>query len=356
MLASLFPSLRQVRTPLIVGALWLTFLWVLFAPALRRIDTGSGQSDIADLAQWLGKTVLLAGLALVAVFIGSFTTIREWPGGLPVIQAHDGELFVHSSLIEAVDWSGPEVLERAREVSWEQLERFDWIGRTLSTLIGAFAYQHAVLRNIDGQRHRTWKDPDDPDHWRWECMSYALALHAMTTERRLLADRLQEAHDGLFQEYDRLRSEAALRYSLILPIGALILVCSVRLTPWLLVTLAFLMLLALTGRAAEFDARRLLGRALRLRLITSPAAEALRGPAPDVPATDRSLDELMVDRVKEWMQDAQPQIVVGADDGKTPTVTFVTAKAATPEQIVQSTLKWTKNSLKSTINSYRRHV
>lgn len=355
-LAAVFPSLRQVRTPLVVGALWLTFWWVVLAPGMGQVFSGSEYNDLTKLANWLGKNVLIASLALLSVFVGSFVTLREWPGGLPVLKEHDGEVFVHPSLIEAVDWAGPEVRDIAATVSWEQLARADWIGRTFSGLIVVFANQHAVLRNIDGHRHQTWRKPDDPAHWRLECISYALALHAMTTERRLLADRLQVAHDGLFQEYDRLRSEAALRYSLILPMIFLFIACGVRFTPWLLVGLPLLVVLAITGRKAEFDARRLLGRALRLGVIKSPSAEILHSEPPEEPAPERSLEEVMASQVKEWMQDAEPQIVIDHNRGPNPGISILTAAAATPEQIVKSTVQQTKQQLQAVIRTYRGHV
>jgi hypothetical protein len=76
MLASLLPGLRDVRTPLTVGYLWLFILWLWFAdkwPSERPRDDGA-IARIFDVQTLLGSSVMIAALSFVAYVLGSLLT------------------------------------------------------------------------------------------------------------------------------------------------------------------------------------------------------------------------------------------------------------------------------------------
>src|SRR5687768_7664884 len=77
MLAGLLPGLRQVRTPLAVGYMWLLVLWLLFADDLPRNPTdGSLISRVFELGGFFGKAAVVATLSFVAYLIGSLIPIN----------------------------------------------------------------------------------------------------------------------------------------------------------------------------------------------------------------------------------------------------------------------------------------
>ncbi|WAZ26962.1 hypothetical protein STRCI_008653 [Streptomyces cinnabarinus] len=72
MLASLLPGLRDLRTPLAVGYLWLACAWLWFHDTLPRRETAHGAiADLYDLEGILPAAALLAVLTFFAYFLGS---------------------------------------------------------------------------------------------------------------------------------------------------------------------------------------------------------------------------------------------------------------------------------------------
>jgi len=63
--------LRQVRTPLAVGYIYLLDLWLIFADYLTRKASGGVISDVIELRGWLGKGALLAAVSFAAYRIGA---------------------------------------------------------------------------------------------------------------------------------------------------------------------------------------------------------------------------------------------------------------------------------------------
>src|SRR5690554_6799109 len=95
MLASLLPGLRDVRTPLTVGYLWLVLLYLWFADRLphERPDGDGVLSRLFDLSAFVGLSVTLAATSFVAYLVGALTTIptpqlrelrKRWYGVQPI--------------------------------------------------------------------------------------------------------------------------------------------------------------------------------------------------------------------------------------------------------------------------------
>ncbi|MBO1336870.1 hypothetical protein [Streptomyces sp. VRA16 Mangrove soil] len=77
MLASLLPGLRDLRTPLAVGYLWLMCAWLWFHDALPRRATASGPvADLYALNEILPPATFLAALTFCAYFLGSIVELH----------------------------------------------------------------------------------------------------------------------------------------------------------------------------------------------------------------------------------------------------------------------------------------
>jgi hypothetical protein len=72
-LASLLPGLREIRTPLAVGYIWLLNLWLIFADILPRAAprTGFVLAHRFELGGLLGRAAVLAALSFVGYILGS---------------------------------------------------------------------------------------------------------------------------------------------------------------------------------------------------------------------------------------------------------------------------------------------
>ena len=81
MLASLLPGLRDLRTPLAVGYLWLVGLWLIFhdsVPINEASATGPLRSAY-QLGGALGASAVLAAVSFVAYLLGVMILLRlEW--------------------------------------------------------------------------------------------------------------------------------------------------------------------------------------------------------------------------------------------------------------------------------------
>jgi hypothetical protein len=76
MLASLLPGLRDLRTPLTVGYLWLICGWLWFHDVLPQRDTARGAiADLFDLDGILPPATVLAAVTFIAYFLGSIVEL-----------------------------------------------------------------------------------------------------------------------------------------------------------------------------------------------------------------------------------------------------------------------------------------
>src|SRR5215472_4774848 len=77
MLASLLPGLRDIRTPLTVGYLWLLAAWLMFGDFVRKGHlAGNGLvAQLFNLEGFLGKTFAVTALGFIAYLLGAILTI-----------------------------------------------------------------------------------------------------------------------------------------------------------------------------------------------------------------------------------------------------------------------------------------
>jgi hypothetical protein len=74
LLANLLPGLRELRTPLAVGATWLAAAWVLLVPLIPTREAASGVLlDVYRLFDQLGHPAAASLAAFVAYLVGSLS-------------------------------------------------------------------------------------------------------------------------------------------------------------------------------------------------------------------------------------------------------------------------------------------
>ena len=101
-------------------------------------------------------------------------------------------------------------------------------------------------------------------------------LHSVVaTEHEALVTRLQIERETLYNDYDRLRSEAELRFSIFIPLTALSIVTAVLLSGWALVSIVLPVILLAQGVRMQARANLRVSQALVTGVVQSPTLEQL---------------------------------------------------------------------------------
>lgn len=231
MLASLLPGLRDVRTPLTVGYLWLLLLWLWFADEFptERPDDDGFVARIYDLLDMLGTAAGVAAVSFVAFVLGSLLTI---PTQGRVVQR----------LFQAIPTTSTDVLVTRREYA-----------RRVANLI------EKAENSLQGL------PPDDFDQADWE-VARKSALTPSDLRHRLLV-----ANQELYGEYDRLEAECQFRLNLVMPLVALGFTAGFQLwSGWIVIALFAGALLTFQGLDRGARAALLLQRAVLSNDIKHP--------------------------------------------------------------------------------------
>lgn len=186
MLTSLLPGIRELRTPLASGYLWLLNAWVIFGHyAQRRRPSVGPIAGLLDLFSYAGKGALFAAVTFIAYLVGSFTEVnpqRMWAyGGRPVWVSRLRDLLRRGR-----------VLGRFRVVPLSAQAERDLV---------AYAQDVGIMVDDTG--------------------AMSLMKRVMHEERQL-ATRLQAQNADLFGRYDRLLSESAFRLNIAPPLALLL--------------------------------------------------------------------------------------------------------------------------------------
>lgn len=208
MLASLLPGLRDVRTPLAVGYLWLVLVWIWWSEDISGAFRDSEVGDrVRELHDTVGAAGSLAAISFAAYVLGAVavlpadrgllrTTLGMARGMVPNLEAWE----VQDNYLVAVEGLKAEILDQAREdgVTPEQLTS---LGESLDRAAETLPVQ--------------------------------------------LRPQLLVSNQEMFGEYDRLEAESLFRINLCLPVLAAAITLGVDVSGWFfvlgpLVTVAFL--------------------------------------------------------------------------------------------------------------------
>ena len=179
--SEVLPGIRHIRTPFVVGALWLTVLWMCFGRAWPNESTATGLwADVYRLGGDLGRPVILAVLGPAAYLVGSRML---WLLRL----VHD---FVRA-------WA-----RRTPPRWWTRLVAPDGLS--------------PEIRRLVGQISDSYPNPGETDGGKAQTMSVfraALDISVAVAKYRWPADA-----PDLYQEYDRRESERDFSHGIALPL------------------------------------------------------------------------------------------------------------------------------------------
>lgn len=233
--------------------------------------------EIAALSHLVGSGATLATVALVAYLLGTFLTVDHWPGGLRYTKKIRGLSFPLAWMREATEWAALVLVDFDPMTSIYNIEENPRLPAQFMKNINRFAGEmESQKRGSDDEvpRDDFHISPVEPVGPRSDLITAALTL-MVPVEADLLSANLRAVNDSLFQDYDRLRSEAELRYTLSIPLAVFVISLGILWHVWAFAGLLFCLALLLYGRRDERRALQRLATALRLGVITSPIAEAL---------------------------------------------------------------------------------
>ncbi len=214
MLASLLPGLRELRTPLAVGYLWLAFIYLHVASAGSippRSDASGVWLAIYQLLGFGGKGVALAVATFVAYVLGSLLPITYFAPThaiAPLVRRRTTRSLglTLAQMVKAY----PSAVSR-RDLRAYVNQRLVDMARANG---GLWADDFAEALDDDNLRLGALTEPEQSLH---------LALrHSILNESHLLRVNLQVESENLYQSYDRECAEADFRLKIALPLGAVI--------------------------------------------------------------------------------------------------------------------------------------
>lgn len=228
MLASLLPGLRDVRTPLTVGYLWLATFWLIFLPSIPLTEPGDDGvvKRLFTMGQSVGIGAALAAASFAAYLLGSVLTVSVENTGAGRLLTALSPYFITPT------------------------------GQNALKLYASFLRED-VLRGFEGRL----LDDIEPRQ---------LALSEVGTPSTEFRARLLIANSAVFGEYDRLMSEAEFRLNVSPPILVLAVYCALSFSgSWLALVLVVIALLV-QGTSKLAQSVVVLQRAVTTGVITHP--------------------------------------------------------------------------------------
>jgi hypothetical protein len=219
-LSEILPGIRHVRTPLVVGGLWLLLVWLVAGRSWPDEGEATGLwPDIYKLADLVGQPVVVASLALAAYVVGA-----------------------------RMQWLLTLLQDGMRRSVTPRLPRW-W-----SRLIVPTGIPTDVKRVAQAMAAR-YPEPDSSDGGvGMRTSDFRAALDIAVSAARFAWPA--EAPD-LYHEFDRRESERDFSNGIVLPLGALGLALFVIAPTWAWLAVAFVGLALLSKQAANHQHREL---------------------------------------------------------------------------------------------------
>lgn len=232
MLASLLPGLRDVRTPLTVGYLYLLGGWLLAADRIPRVRPPEDGlvSRLFDLSTILGPAAVVAALSFGAYVLGALLSVP--------IERGFGRLLLY---------------RLSRRIGVDARQTDSQLAKLLDREV------KRIEENSEGQ------PPAARDQLRKD------VTRARRTSAAELRVRLLVANQEMYGEYDRLSAEAEFRLNICLPLTLLGAIAAVQVDArYAPVTILIVSLLAYQGVARRAEATSVLSRAVLSNVMEHP--------------------------------------------------------------------------------------
>jgi hypothetical protein len=309
MLVNLLPGIRELRTPLTAGYLWLVAGWLAFAHRIPSAYSANGLwGDIYRLGEGIGTPGALAAASFVAYVIGILNerlsrlltipllairglirlrisslphfTLRDVVGDVMVQRYWDSKDFRNAiagyltpakladyvRLIQADDQLGlsPRREDSLRDINPDMIEK--------SSLEDHSAFNDAYHRIIAAAEVN---EAQLRDLLEWVIDTMAMAK-SLEEDLPLIPARLVGKEPEIYERWDRLQAEAEFRFSIVPPLLALILLLANRLGFSYLLAILPCLYLQYEGFRKQREATAQLAESLRAGRAPSPVLDRLR--------------------------------------------------------------------------------
>lgn len=233
MLASLLPGLRDVRTPITIGYLWLLIAWLMFAdrfPTTRPEDDGL-IARLYELSNFIGNASVLAAVSFTAYVLGAMITIP--------VEGKFARLLLRVADLPIIGYDYRQGFEEV------------------------LGFQRQLLRTYTAKASPMTTADEIPE--------------PQVVEPELLRPRLlASGKTEVYGEYDRLVAEAAFRLNIALPILVLGLIASIQLHwAWIVLALVPPAVMFVQGCHRVAQSWTTINRAAVARVFTHPFEETL---------------------------------------------------------------------------------
>ncbi len=240
MLASFLPGLRDVRTPLTVGYMWLTISWMIFDDSIRESLGREHVAELVEFGAFAGDAALFAAVSLIAYLVGSLVVLSPDNAVVRVL------LVAVSTLLNVGTYKGDPTISQYHKLVDVEYEKVKQI-------------REGVVKNLSAGGS--------------EAESAMLQI-ASQREVVNLRHRLLVANADLYGEYDRLTAEAEFRINIAGPLLVLTALISVDFGWWLLlIGIAISVGLMLRGIVRLGQARLTIMNAAVNKVFVHPAIE-----------------------------------------------------------------------------------
>lgn len=291
MLASILPGFREVRTPLVTGYLYLMCVWLALGQDRLLPDEPSSEFTrrLSDLFQTFGTAAAVATVSFAAYLLGALLTVRKISprvrsilSTIRIIEGRDQTVSSRSRpgdhrarLQQRLDSLPLDIRVQLNNFVWDQVESAYGADQpqaeALARLVGLGSNFGRAVQEVLGRA----------DHERGSGRSWVLPAALNLTivnefEVQVLADRLHLEREALWNEYDRLRSEAELRFSLFIPLVLVTVLATVLWSPLALFGLVLPVVLLRQGLSNQRQAESTVWQALLGGWIKSPILEKIQ--------------------------------------------------------------------------------
>jgi hypothetical protein len=291
-LASLLPGLRDLRTPLATGYLWLVALWLLLHDWIPdSVDHAQGPiKSLYQLGSFVGDAATLAALSFVGYLLGSMLRFQPPPnfdGGLIAIaipRSVGGKASSRSVRLRF------RILDVGRAVlSFRPISMYQQLKTFVSTRLRETAsglnfddHMDVVVRSVRGKP--IWEDEGGiygprpkTSQGEEEQILVPAYVQAVVEDLPAVGIQLQAKNRDFWDTYDRQLAEAHFRFGIVPPLILIIFLLAWDSGHWLwLFLLAAPVYLFVLGYRHMVEAASTLVQAVVLKMVEPPVLERLR--------------------------------------------------------------------------------
>jgi hypothetical protein len=280
MLSNLLPGIREIRTPLASGYLWLLIFWLWLPSHLTKVAPTSGiPGDITHLAHYGGRAAVGIALSFAAYLIGILSQFLNFPfvrlgtliAYIPAsIKSTGARLSIGIPMLGisfSVDTAGPPMPDFEDEEDYESFKASER-ERLFALSSGRLGIKGLNSLNSFASEKAETTGHSKSVKYKYRLLAYL--LREVPNEGNALVGR----EPDLYSVYDRLISEYEFRTGVSLPLGVLVSTLAFHWSPWWLFAILPLLVLLATGSQQRIAAGDLLADAVRLKRIeVAPPAD-----------------------------------------------------------------------------------